>query len=131
MTYLLVCALCAATPDPIASPSADAGAPVLASELRIDAPSLELERTAVALAGARAAPLTFAEQSPSDGHPGHDDGAHMGPMWIMMGVMMVGMMVVLGAYMMRGHFATPLQPGALAPPHLAAFPPAAGFRPGG
>jgi hypothetical protein len=131
MTYLLVCALCAAMPDPIAAPNADAAASVLAPDLRIDAPSLELERAAAALAGARAAPLTFADESPSDGHAGHDDGAHMGPMWIMMGVMMVGMMVVAGAYMMRGHLATTLQPGALASPHLAAIPPAVGLRPGG
>ncbi|HEY6005459.1 MAG TPA: hypothetical protein VIV57_21445 [Anaeromyxobacter sp.] len=131
MTYLLVCALCAAMPQQMAARSADAGDPALAPDLRIDASSLELDRAAAALAGARAAPLAFTDQSASDGHAGHDDGARVGPMWIMMGVMMVGMMVVLGAYMMRGHVAAPLQPGALASPHLAAIPPAAGFRPGG
>jgi len=52
-------------------------------------------------------------------------------MWIMMGVMMVGMMVVAGAYMMRGHWVTSFQPAALGSPHQAAIPPVVAFRPGG
>lgn len=132
MTYLLVCALCAGTPGPIAFPAATPSDPALGLEPGRDAPSLGWDPPASELGLARAAPLSLADQPGGDDHSGHDDGAHVGPMWIMMGVMMAGMMVAFGAYMMRGHWVTTsFQPGAPSPPHLAAIPPQVGLRPGG
>jgi hypothetical protein len=127
MTHLLVCALCAGAVGPASSDGAMV-APSLALDVEHGVPSLVLDRGVLPL---RAGVLALADASAGDGHSGHDDGAHMGPMWIMMGVMMVGMMVVTGAHMMRGHWATPLHAGFASAPHLAAIPPAATFRPGG
>lgn len=126
MTYLLVCAICAGTPGQIASQGAGPEVPRLAFDLDRDTSSLDLERDASALGLALAAPVPFAD------HSGHDGGgSRIGPMWIMMGVMMVAMMVVLGVYMMRGNAVGPFEFGAISPPHLAAIPFAGGFRPGG
>ncbi len=128
MTYLLVCALCAGT---VAPASSDAGAPAipsLAVGVERDVPSVAVDRRVLAL---DAGLLSLADVSATDGHSAHDDGAHLGPMWIMMGVMMVGMMVVAGAYMMRGHWAAPLHAGVAPSPHPAAIPPPVAFGPGG
>jgi len=129
MTYLLACLLCTGAPGDLPPPGSSPGS-TLILQLGHDAPSIDLEREALGL-GSAAAAVAFADGSADGGHSGHDDGAHMGPMWIVMGVMMVGMMVVAGAYMMRGHWATPLQPAALGSPHQAAIPPGVAFRPGG
>lgn len=124
MTYLLVCALCAGAP---VAGAADPGGPSLRIGEREAAP---LERIVLALGQPRAAPLALSDDSGDEGHSGHG-GAHVGPMMIVMGVMMVGMMVALGAYAMRGHWATSLSHGGVASPQLAAIPPENGFRPGG
>ena len=133
MTYLLVCALCAGTPGQIASLGGEApDGPRLALDLERDASPLDLGRDASALGLALAAPLPLGDHSGGDGHSGHDGGgAHMGPMWIVMGIMMVGMMVALGVYMMRGNAVGFSQAGAISPPHLDAIPVSTAFRPGG
>lgn len=130
MTYLLACLLCTATPGDL---PASASSPSLALTLQVHdhALSSHLDRDPLRFGGAAAAPLAFADHASDDGHSGHDGGAHMGPMWIMMGVMMVGMMVVAGAYMMRGHSPTSFQPAPFGSPHQAASSPAVAFRPGG
>jgi len=120
MTYLLVCALCAGTAGDIAPRGASPEAPRLALDLERDA-------SADGLALAAPVPVLLAD------HSGHDGGggAHIGPMWIMMGVMMVAMMVAFGVYMMRGNAVGAFESGALSAPHLSAVPVGAGFRPGG
>ena len=94
MTYLLVCALCSTTPQapdthmltfPLSPRLALAEAtPLLVADLGSD-PRLARDR--------------FEVQGEDVGSHG---ASHMGPMWIVMGVMMVAMMVVFGFYMMRG-----------------------------
>lgn len=127
MTYVLTCLLCAVAPGDLAAPGA-----TFATTLTLRLPDAarpgDLDPAALRLR--QTASLSFSDTSP-DGHSGHDGSDHMGPMWIMMGVMMVGMMVALGAYMMRGHWATPLDAAAVGAPHQAAIPPAVAFRPGG
>ena len=113
-------------PASVFSPSA-----TLTLQVHGRALSGDLDRGPLGFGSAATASLAFADHSSDDGHSGHDDGAHMGPMWIMMGVMMVGMMVVAGAYMMRGHSATSFQPATFGSPHQAAIPPAVAFRLGG
>ena len=130
MTYLLVCLVCTGSPGDLPPPGSSSGA-TLTLDLGHPAFSSDLDRDATGLGSAAAATLAFADHSADGDHSGHDDGAHMGPMWIMMGVMMVGMMLVVGAYMMRGHWATSLQPAAIGSPHQAAIPPVVAFRPGG
>lgn len=120
MTYLLVCALCAGTAGDLVPREAAPDAPRLALDLERDVPALGL-----ALAGSEPVPLA--------NHSGYDggSGAHMGPMWIVMGVMMVAMMVALGVYMMRANDVSAFETGAVSAPHVAAVPVGAGFRPGG
>lgn len=130
MTYLLACLLCTGTPGDLPPRGASPG-PTLTLQLRDHALSSDLDRSPLGLGSAATAPPAFAEHSPDGGHSGRDDGAHMGPMWIMMGVMMVAMMVVAGAHMMRGHWATSLQPAALGSPPPGAVPPVVAFRPDG
>ncbi len=125
MTYLLACALCAGAP---VAGVADLGGPSLRISEREAAP---LERIVLAVEQPGAAPLALSEESGDEGHSRHGGGAHVGPMVIVMGVVMVGMMVALGAYMMRGHWATSLGHGGAVSPQLAAIPPENGFRPGG
>lgn len=133
MTYLLVCALCAGTPGQLASlEGAGPDAPRLTLDLRSDASPVGAERDVSALGFALSAPAPLADHSGSDGHSGHDGGgSHMGPMWIVMGVMMVGMMVALGVYMMRGNATGLSPPGAVSSPQAAAIPVTPAFRPGG
>lgn len=125
MTYILVCLLCtAATYTAVPGDHASTGSsPQLTASLRV--PDLTTPGRPVALRTNASAPLSFSDH---DGGP--SEGAHVGPMWIAMGAMMVAMMVVAGAYMMRGHWATPLQQG-VGVPHQAALPPVGVFRPGG
>jgi hypothetical protein len=125
MTYVLVCLLCTGAAGDLGSSSSTVAPPVL--QLRAVAPGALAPETLRVDVPSRP---SFPEQA-SDGHSGHDDGARMGPMGIMMGVMMVGMMVVAGAYMMRGHLASPLPSTAMAAPHAAAIPTAVAFRLGG
>jgi len=120
MTYLLVCALCSTTPQ----------AP--------DTHMLTL-RLASRLALAEATPLLLADRG-SDPRlardrlevPGEDVGSHgashMGPMWIVMGVMMVAMMVVFGFYMMRGGNLVPAPGSDLSFPSERAAVEFGGFR---
>lgn len=118
MTFMLVCALCTATvgesvPSQVGQ---DASTLPLRLELDVSAPG-----------GMPTEPVPLAD------HSGHDggSGAHLTPMWIMMGIMMVGMMVVLGVYMMRGSGGSSFEAGSVPAPHLSAIPIGAGFRPGG
>lgn len=127
MTYLLVCLLCTGSPGDRAVSSDSPGA-ALTLQLHDAARMSDLGREALSVDGT--VPVSFSDQAP-DGGPGRDQGLHMGPLWIMMGVMMVGMMVVAGAYMMRGHWATPVHATAIGSPQQAAIPPVVGFRPGG
>lgn len=132
MTYLLVCALCAGTAGQIGPQGGTSDEPTLALQLERGASLPEQERDAPALGLALAAPLPLADHSGSDGHSGHDaGGSHMGPMWVVMGVMMVGMMVALGVYTMRGNATGFSQPGAVSSPQAAAIPVTPAFRPGG
>ena len=118
MTFTLVCALCAATSGELVPPQVGHDASTLPLRLALDvsAPSANL-----------AVPVQFAD------HSGHDggSGAQIGPMWIVMGLMMVGMMVALGVYMMRGSGGSGVETGAVPAPHLSAIPTGVGFRPGG
>ncbi len=120
MTYVLVCALCAGTVGDASPPEAARDVSTLASGLELDV-------------SAPASTLAFASTLPLADHSGHDggSGSHISPMWIMMGIMMVGMMVALGAYMMRGSSGGAFETGAVSAPHLSAVPVGAGFRPGG
>jgi hypothetical protein len=131
MTYLLVCALCAGTAGPASSSIAEPGASALVLDVGRDTSLPDVKERLLAHGTAVAAARELADPSAGEGHPGHDGGAHMGPMWIMMAVMMAGMMVALGATMMRGHRATPLQPGGTSSPLATALPAAVPFRPGG
>jgi hypothetical protein len=133
MTYLLVCALCTGSPGQLASlEGAAPDAPGLTLDLRSDASPVGAGRDVSALGFGPSAPVPLVDHSGSDGHSGHDGGgSHMGPMWIVMGAMMVGMMVALGVYMMRGNAAGLAQPGALSSPQAAAIPVMPAFRPGG
>jgi len=91
MTFLLVCALCTSSPAPtfeshLEPPTA---APTLTADLGI---------LPVSLAG----PVLHLDQAePSANHGGHGGESHMGPMWVVMGVMMVAMMATVGIVMMR------------------------------
>ncbi len=125
MTHLLACLLCSGTAGVLAPAGSSTGAGL---GLQLREPGLaELDRD---LRVEAPRPPAFTDESP-DGHPGHEGGAGMGPLWIMMGVMMVGMMVVAGAYMMRGHWAAPPGGAPVGSPRQGAIPPTAGARPGG
>lgn len=120
MTYVLVCVLCAGSAGEVAPPEAARDVPTLASDLELEI-------------AAPASTLALASTLPLSDHSGHDggSGSHVSPMWIMMGIMMVGMMVALGVYMMRGSGVSAFETGAVSAPHLSAVPVGAGFRPGG
>jgi hypothetical protein len=120
MTYVLVCALCAGTVGDASPPEAARDVSTLASGLELDV-------------SAPASTLAFASTLPLADHSGHDggSGSHISPMWIVMAVMMVGMMVAFGVYMMRGSGGGAFETGAVSAPHLSAVPVGAGFRPGG
>jgi hypothetical protein len=100
MTYVLVCALCSATPQL-------ANSHLLALRL---APRLALaEATPPLLADLRDGPRFARDRFEYQGEDvGSHGTSHMGPMWIVMGVMMVAMMAVLGVYMMRSGNAMPV-----------------------
>lgn len=110
---VLTCALCAAVPGTV-SVSSSARTALLDGGLslgQIDHPR-------------RAAPVPLALAHTSDqGGGGGDHSDHMGPMWILMGAMMVVMMVGMGVYLMR-HSATGqvLGNAALASPAQLALP---------
>lgn len=53
---------------------------------------------------------------------GHGSGNHMGPMWIVMGVMMVAMIATAGIYMMRSGAESPRAAGAVAVPRAGGGP---------
>ncbi len=112
MMLVLTCALCTAIP----------GTPVGGAPVR--APLLDEGLTLVQSTPSRQAapvPLALARTDQGAGDGDHSD--HMGPMWIMMGVMMAVMMVGMGVYFMR-HSATGqvLGNAALASPAQLALP---------
>lgn len=127
MAYVLICALCGG--------GAAAGGGVVADAASSPAFTLRLGRTTPATALSTPMPFVLAEHDarlPLADHSGHDGGggSHIGPMWIVMGVMMVAMMVALGVYMMRGNAVGSVDAFG-ATPHLSAIPVSAGVRPGG
>lgn len=95
MTFLLVCALCASSSS---SPAEVRSEP---AGLALTAPA-SLRVLALVPAGPN---LALRYDDPSASHGGsHGGDSHMGPMWVVMGVMMVAMMAAAGVYMMRGGF---------------------------
>jgi len=110
MTYALVCALCA-----VASGSTEWSPPrEHGSQLAFSAPATNPSDLTLA----SAAPTLALDYSDHTNAGGGHGGSHMGPMWIVMGVMMVAMMATLGFYMMRGGN------GLAAPSWDVALPPA-------
>ena len=112
MIVFLTCLLCTA---PAAPPAAAASRLALFAEplsLRDEAPPVSVAPVPLHLAGSH-------DQGSGDG----DHADHMGPMWILMGAMMVVMMVGMGVYLMR-HSASGqvLENAALASPAQLSLP---------
>ena len=121
MVLALTCALCVAVPDAM---------PVERTGLL----DTELSLGRVASGSSERVPLAMGhllDQGSGEGDHDQSHQDHMGPMWILMGAMMVVMMVGMGVYLMR-HSATgqvvahasPVSPAQLAIP-------VSGARPGG
>lgn len=90
MVLVLTCLLCTA---PAALPDAEANRLALFAEplsLRDEAPPVSVAPVPLVLGHSH-------DQGSGDG----DHSGHMGPMWILMGAMMVVMMVGMGVYLMR------------------------------
>ncbi len=112
MVLALTCALCLAVPD---APSGPAPLTLLGSELTLGQPPATPSRAPVPLAVGR-----LPDGGSGDGDTSsHSD--HMGPMWILMGAMMVVMMVGMGVFLMRHETAGPVHSGGagLSPAQLA------------
>lgn len=116
MMLVLTCALCAAEPAlPVAGDVDPDGPGLLDERLSLRHAAVVPPYVPVSLALGRTA---------DDGSGGGEDHSdHMGPMWIVMGVMMAVMMVGMGVYLMR--HATPAQtlhPAASPSPAQLALP---------
>lgn len=120
MTYALVCALCAATSGSTEwSPPRGDGSQFALSAPAASPSDLSLRPVAPALA------LDYSDHTTAGGDHG---SSHMGPMWIVMGVMMVAMMAAAGFYMMRGGNGVPVPSWDVALPPARTGVPAAGLR---
>lgn len=113
MTLVLACALCAAAPDML---SVASSAPIAPLEGGLSLGRIDDPRPGAAV------PLALAPMEDHGAGDG-DHSDHMGPMWILMGVMMAVMVVGIGVYLMR-HSATGHAVGAagLASPAQLALP---------
>jgi hypothetical protein len=106
-------ALCVAEPAPVAAGDATDRPALLEARLALsplDAPPpVAMPLATIALA--------------HDGGSGESHSGHVGPMWIIMGVMMAVMMVGMAVYVMRGASEAPaLGPAASPPPTSVALP---------
>lgn len=127
MTLVLTCALCAAQPALPSGPVDPGRFHLLEERLTLN------ELQAAPLPPPSALPLVpgrLPEEGSGDDGGGHSD--HMGPMWIVMGVMMAVMVAGMAVYGVR-HGAGTLQPqaAALQARSQGALPPAVGRGGGG
>lgn len=125
MTFVLACALCATQP---ASPAGESIGPG----------NFQLLEERLSLRDLDVSPLPpptlthSLDRVPYSGSgDGEDHSGHMGPMWIVMGAVMVVMMVGMGVYVMRnGAPVAHLHPVAVSSPAQLALP-ITGVRGGG
>jgi hypothetical protein len=125
MMFVLTCALCATQPALTAGGAVDPGGFQLLEErlsLRnLDAAALPPPALTLAL-----------DRIPYEGSgDGEDHSGHMGPMWIVMGAMMVVMMVGVGVYAMRQSSSVMQPPSAALPSPAQVAVPLTDARGGG